>query len=291
MKSVKPTISMKLLLKSKGQGQSKVRVRRQVSSCSVIVDKVALSPFFLLVLGISSAPYPTSSTSCSFQKDKWAKTGKLPQKKLCFLNLGALVSILLPINHLQFCNRSTRTRFPCFFFSFLEQIFSWYPKHTLHCMLLLQIFPTSTSNFSSKRSLPKAIKTPEFAAKLGTNAQHSSSAAYCQQSTSITLTFSFPDSLLCFQLTFFGRTSKNCPETFQAIQFIVSLHRNNIRSASHYISVSLLFLSFVLSHFCSLSCSLTFSLFRALSLFRLQLPAHSMIVPDDRTSRALASPH
>jgi len=80
------TFSIKLPLKGKG----KVRVRSQVSSCSVIVDKVALSPGFLLVLRNFSAPYSSSSTRCSFQKDKWAKPGKLPQKKMLFHKSGSV---------------------------------------------------------------------------------------------------------------------------------------------------------------------------------------------------------
>ena len=198
-------------------------------------------------------------------------------KKLCFLNLGAFVRTLLAINHLQFCDRPTRTRFPWFFFvprANIELVSKQHvalhaatanielvskPHASLHaatanielvskphvalhaatasielvsktrctaccyCKYWVGIQNTRCTAWSyckywvgiqntrctasccckysqnqlqiflQKAVLQKWSKLLKLLLKLGTNAQHSSSAAYCQQSTSSTLAFSFPD--------------------------------------------------------------------------------------------------
>ena len=181
-------------------------------------------------------------------------------KKLCFLNLGAFVRTLLAINHLQFCDRPTRTRFPWFFFvprANIELVSKQHvalhaatanielvskPHASLHaatanielvskphvalhaatasielvsktrctaccyCKYWVGIQNTRCTAsccrkysqnqlqiFLQKAVLQKWSKLLKLLLKLGTNAQHSSSAAYCQQSTSSTLAFSFPD--------------------------------------------------------------------------------------------------
>jgi hypothetical protein len=121
----------------------------------------------------------------------------------------------------------------------------------------MQYFLASASNFLPKSSPPKTIKTLDVAAiKLGTNAQLSSSAVYCQRSTSTALPFSFPDSLPCLQLTFSRRTSRYCPKTFQVIVFCFSPSPWHTECPSLYICLPP-FSPFVLSHFFVFSCRLT----------------------------------
>lgn len=141
------------------------------------------------------------------------------RKKNSFMNLGALVRILLPIKHIQFCDRPTRTRFPVVFLVPRANADLVSKTHVaLHAVSAT--FPSISFKFLPESSPPKAIKTLDVAAfKLGTNAQLSSSAVYCQRSTSTTLPFSIPDSLPCLQLTFSRKTSRQCPKTFQAIVF------------------------------------------------------------------------
>ena len=96
------------------------------------------------------------------------------------------------------------------FSSVLEQILGWYPKFTLHGMLVMQPLPESTSKSSPKHRPPKAIKISSHRCPLNTNSfQIPSPAAYSQQSVGHYL------NLVFFQ-TFYLAKSLSFPEGREA---------------------------------------------------------------------------
>ena len=190
-------------------------------------------------------------------------------QKCCFINLGALVTILLLLCHLQLCDRPTRTRFP-WFFSFLDQMLSWYPKLTLHCILLVQPFPTSTSNLSSKKQSSKSDQNSwrcclQSQPKCWTFFLCCTLPTIHFNYTSITLQLHFNYTSVFISRLFnlfpaylFQKDEQGLPGNLPSnTVFFCFPHRNDIRSALHYISVSLIFLRFVLSHFFVLICRRT----------------------------------
>lgn len=90
------------------------------------------------------------------------------------------------------CNRPTGAGFT-WLPLVLEQLFSWYTKSTLHCMLLVQPSNINVESFATTQSSQRDQHSPRdilFQTKFSPNAQPLSSVEYFQQSTSQRVTFS-----------------------------------------------------------------------------------------------------